>query len=217
MFHVTDPNVFALFVLRRYCVAVALLVAVLFEANTAVATEWIKETRYFLITRDFQRFKIPASAAVFFKTKTSCGAEEPAAEIREETRRLLGTRLRFIDNSAEAQYGISVRLEEYTDYATSQPLRMAGDGVRHVCHMYPSFQGNDRELPEFDFLLFRRPTEIDDVPPRRRGVTRARDRVAQPRPATASAKSARRRANQQLGEKQFPRVRPPTAFVCYAR
>jgi hypothetical protein len=115
--------------IRSVCVASLLCCGGAAGCCAAVATEWIKETRYFLISRDFQRFKIPASAAVFFKTKTSWGAEEPAAEIREETRRLLGTRLRFIDNSAEAQYGISVRLEEYMDYATRNPYGWPATGL----------------------------------------------------------------------------------------
>ena len=118
MCYATDLASFARFALRCHSIALALLAAALLAENAAFAIEWVKETSDFLVRRDYKRFKIRTSAAVFFKTKTAWGTEKPDAEMREETRRLFGTRLSFIDNSADAQYGLSVRLEEYTDYAT---------------------------------------------------------------------------------------------------
>src|ERR1043166_638836 len=113
---------------RCYKLISALAIAALLATNSSRATELVLETGEFLITRDFQRFTIPASAAVFFKTKTAWGAEMPDTQIRDETRKLLASSLSFVENPAEAQYELHVRLEEYTDYAVRNRMRRPAQG-----------------------------------------------------------------------------------------
>jgi hypothetical protein len=154
MLHVTHLNSFARFALRCHNIAVAVLVAVLLESSTALATEWVKETRYFLISRDFQPFKIPASAAVFFKTKTPWGEERPDAEIRDETRKLLASNLSFVDNPAEAQYELHVRLEEYTDYATRNSNRRPATGFVMFAICILPFKETSESCQNLTFYYF---------------------------------------------------------------
>src|ERR1043166_448046 len=102
---------------RSYNLILAFAIAALLATQPATATELVREAEGFLITRDFQRFTIPALASVFFKTSTPWGVDEPDAEIRAETRRVLANQLNFVGAATEARYELHIRLEEYRNYA----------------------------------------------------------------------------------------------------
>jgi hypothetical protein len=57
-----------LFAGRFYAVTAALLFAALLGIKNVLATEWVKETSDFLISRDFKPFKIVRLTPVFFDT-----------------------------------------------------------------------------------------------------------------------------------------------------
>ena len=116
------------FARRCYKLISALAVVVLLGANAAAASEWVLETRDLLVRRHFQSFTISASASVFFDTTTPWGETLPDTEIRDETRRLFASRLKLVDNPAEAQYDLKIRLEEYTDYATRNSKGLPATG-----------------------------------------------------------------------------------------
>ena len=100
----------------------AFAIGVFLGTNAETAAEYVEETSTFLVIRDFLSFQIPRSSVVYFDTKTPSGKDEPDAEIRDETRRLLAEQLSLVGEAAPAQYKLGIRLYEYTNYS----IRAAG-------------------------------------------------------------------------------------------